>query len=349
MHRTHALQHRGHALRPAALLVLALLAAGTAPAQTLDVNRPEVQRFIGALTAGQGFDREALSATLGTAVVQKNILEAMAKPAERTLTWPEYRARFLTEERIAAGAALWQEQQDVLDRVAAETGVPAEYLLAITGVETYFGRILGRNRVLDALATLAFEYPPRSEYFTRELEQYLLLVREEQLDPLLPVGSYAGAMGAPQFMPSSLRRFAVDGDGDGKRDLWTHWPDVFASVANYFVAHGWQRDAPVLAEATQDGTPDDPAQVKLALEDTVGSLRERGYRFETPLAETAQAMLVPAPTEQSLAWRVGFQNFYVITRYNRSAMYGMAVHDLAQALLARRKALLQAAAEPSAP
>ena len=328
--------------RSAVPALLALLAAGTfatlAGAQTLDVNRPEVQRFISALAEGQGFDRASLSATLGTAVVQKPILETMARPVERTLTWPEYRARFLTDERIGAGLALWQEQAAVLDKVVADTGVPAEYLLAITGVETYFGRILGRHRVLDALATLAFDYPPRSDFFTRELEQYLLLTREEQLDPQAPVGSYAGAMGAPQFMPSSLRRFAVDGDGDGKRDLWTHWPDVFASVANYFLAHGWQRGAPVLAEAQQDGTPDDPAGARLALEDTVASLRGRGYRFDTPLPGTAQAMLVPAPQEQGMAWRVGFQNFYVITRYNRSALYAMTVHDLAQALLERRQA-----------
>ena len=330
--------------RSTALALLALLAAGPASAQNLDVTRPEVQRFIDALAEGGDFDRAALAATLGRAAVQKPILEMMARPAERTLTWPEYRARFLTEERIAAGLALWQQQAAVLDEVAADSGVPAEYLLAITGVETYFGRILGRHRVLDALVTLAFDYPPRSEYFTRELEQYLLLEREEGLDPFAPVGSYAGAMGAPQFMPSSLRRFAVDGDADGRRDLWSHWPDVFASVANYFVAHGWQRGAPVLAEATHEQAPDDPAAARLALDDTVSSLQGRGYRFETSLPGPAQAMLVPAPDERAVGWRVGFQNFYVITRYNRSSMYAMAVHDLAQALLARRQP-----AEPAGP
>ena len=168
----------------------------------------------------------------------------------------------------------------------------------------------------------------------RELEQFLLLAREEQLDPRTPVGSYAGAMGAPQFMPTSVRNYAVDGDGDGHRDLWKSWPDVFASIANYFVAHGWRKDEPVLAEAQwldapATATPDDPAAARLELADSVGSLRGRGYRFDTPLPDSARAMLIPARLEKSLAWRVGFENFYVITRYNRSTMYAMAVHDLA--------------------
>src|SRR5512139_1183864 len=164
--------------------VLALALSGAAGAQNLDVTRPEVQRFITTLTERHGFDAVALAASLGNAVPQKSILEAIAKPAERTLVWWEYRKRFLTEERIAAGLALWKDQESTLSKIAADSGVPAEYLLAITGVETYFGRTMGRNRVLDALATLAFDYPPRSEFFTRELEQYLLLAREEQIDPL---------------------------------------------------------------------------------------------------------------------------------------------------------------------
>jgi membrane-bound lytic murein transglycosylase B len=203
---------------------------------------------------------------------------------------------------------------------------------------------MGRYRVHDALATLAFDYPPRSEYITRELEQFLLLAREESLDPRKPVGSYAGAMGAPQFMPTSLRSFAVDGDGDGHRDLWNNWADVFASIANYFVQHGWKAGEPVLAEARPPARPDDPSTARLALADTVAGLRQRGYAFDTALPGTTPAMLVPAQLQDGLAWRIGFRNFYVITRYNRSSMYAMAVHELAQALAARRHAASQAGA-----
>ncbi|MGC4028638.1 MAG: lytic murein transglycosylase B [Steroidobacteraceae bacterium] len=329
---------------PAATLAFALSWSAGAAAQNLDITRPEVQRFIAGLSEREGMERDAIGVILRDAVPQKSIIELMSRPAERTLAWWEYRQRFLTKERIAAGLALWEQQRVPLERIARERGVPPEYLLAITGVETYFGRTMGRHRVLDALATLAFDYPPRSGYFARELEQYLLLARDEHIDPRKPLGSYAGAMGAPQFMPTSLRNFAVDGDGDGHRDLWGSWPDVFASIANYFVQHGWQPGEPVLAEATAPATPDDPATVPLTLSDTVESLRRRGYVFETSLAADARAMPVPAQLQEGLVWRVGFQNFYTITRYNRSALYAMAVHELAQALGARRRAAQRGAA-----
>ncbi len=333
---------------PAVVLACAALCATGAAAQNLDTARPEVQQFIAGVVERSGLTRDAVSAILRDAVPQKSIIELMSRPAERTLTWWEYRQRFLTRERISAGLALWDQQQAALERIAREQGVPAEYLLAITGVETFFGRIMGRHRVLDALTTLAFDYPPRSDYFTRELEQYLLLAREEQLDPRKPVGSYAGAMGAPQFMPTSLRNFAVDGDGDGHRDLWGSWPDVFASIANYFVQHGWKSGEPVLAEARPPATPDDPAALRLALSETVESLRQRGYSFDTALPADAPALPIAAQLQHERAWRVGFQNFYTITRYNRSTLYAMAVHELAQTLATRRRDAQQAAA-PAAP
>jgi membrane-bound lytic murein transglycosylase B len=189
--------------------------------------------------------------------------------------------------------------------------------------------------VLDALATLAFDYPRRAEYFQNELEQYLLMTREERLNPRQPKGSYAGAMGIAQFMPSSFRRYAVDGSGDGRRDLWQYGPDVFASVANYFVENGWHAGEPVLADAANDAPPDDPAKATAKLSDTVESLRNRGYRFDTALPASAPAMPVPAVLEDRTDWRIGFQNFYVITRYNRSLLYAMAVNDLAEAIAAR--------------
>jgi membrane-bound lytic murein transglycosylase B len=339
------------ALLMAALPALTLAQASTPlpPTKKLDISRPEVQQFITSMAMRHGFSRNALNATLSDAITQSRIIEAMSRPAEGTLSWWEYRSRFLTEERIDAGLALWAAQQPALDRIAAERGVPAEYLLAIAGVETYFGRIMGRYRVLDALATLAFDYPSRSAFFTKELEEYLLIARDEKLDPRTPLGSYAGAMGAPQFMPSSVRRYAVDGDGDGHRDLWLNWPDVFASIAHYLTENGWRRGEPVLSDAQVDTAPDDPAKTRLALNDTVTSLRERGYRFDTTLPASAKAMLVPAQQKDFLQWRVGFQNFYVITRYNRSALYAMAVHELAQALAERHRAALQKPAPKTAP
>jgi len=190
--------------------------------------------------------------------------------------------------------------------------------------------------VIDALATLAFDYPARAPFFRSELEQYLLLVREMRFDPLMVRGSYAGAMGAPQFMPSNYRRFAVDASADGRIDLWSNWPDVCASVGNYLKEHGWNAAEPVLVEAEVD-----PASATsldghmLALNETVASLTAKGVRFESPLPPEAPAMLIAAEEPDGTHWRVGFNNFYAITRYNHSALYAMAVHELATELKRR--------------
>jgi membrane-bound lytic murein transglycosylase B len=319
----------------AALLTGVIAAALPAQGAGLDVARPDVQKFIAKLHKEQGFDRQDLVWTLRDAELQPRIVEIMERPAEAAMPWHQYRARFLTEERIAGGVAVWQQNRAALSAIARDSGVPEQYLVAITGVETFYGRQTGGYRVLDALATLAFDYPRRAEYFQNELTQFLLLAREERLNPRTPKGSYAGAMGIAQFMPSSYRRYAVDGDSDSHRDLWTYGPDVFASIAHYFKEHGWHAGEPVLSDASNDAPPDDPAKAEAKLADTVESLRKRGYRFETSLPENAPAMLVPAVLENSTAWRVGYQNFYVITRYNRSFLYAMAVNDLADAIAAR--------------
>ncbi|MCC6171768.1 MAG: lytic murein transglycosylase, partial [Gammaproteobacteria bacterium] len=212
-------------------------------------------------------------------------------------------------------------------------------VIAIIGVETFYGRIKGSWRVLDALMTLGFEYPPRGAFFRSELEQFLLLAREEKVDPLAALGSYAGAMGAPQFIPSSYRRFAVDGGEDGSRNLFADWDDIVASVANYFKVHGWQAGAPVLVEAQADPSVMatlDPRN--LQLDDTVAGLRDRGIAFEAPVPPETAAILLPAELQDRPNVRVGFGNFHVITRYNRSIRYAMAVHDLAQAISARATA-----------
>jgi membrane-bound lytic murein transglycosylase B len=302
----------------------------------LDTTRANVQQFIARMGERHGFSTAALAAVLAQAESQPSILEAIARPAERALTWYEYRERFVNEQRIVEGIAFWQEHRELLDEISMRQGVPPQYLVAILGVETYYGRLMGRYRVIDALSTLAFDYPPRSSYFTDELEHFLVLTREESIDPLVPLGSYAGAMGAPQFMPRSMRQYAVDGDGDGKRDLWAGWPDVIASVANYFRAHGWQPDAPVLIEAQIDQAhARDLDTRRLELTETVGSLREKGVLFDSSLPNDAAAMLIAADEPHAMRFRVGLKNFHVITRYNRSALYAMAVHDLARELTAR--------------
>lgn len=321
--------------RAASAALLAIAASAQAQNPTLDVARPEVQSFIAEMHREHGFDRQELVWILRDAVPQPRILEIMERPAERSLAWWEYRARFLTEERINAGVRVWQENLDAISRVAADSGVPAQYLVAITGVETFYGRITGGYRVLDSLTTLAFGYPRRAEFFRAELAQLLLLAREEGVQPSSIRGSYAGAMGIPQFMPSSYRRYAVDGANDAHRDLWTWNIDVFASVAHYFNEHGWQRGQPVLIEASHDAAPDDPAKAEAALKDTLDSLRQRGYRFETSLPGNTPAVLVPARLADGIAWRIGLQNFYTITRYNRSLLYAMTVNDLADAIATR--------------
>lgn len=226
-------------------------------AQALDPVRPEVHAFIEKMSTEQGFAAADVGFWLAQARTQQAILDAMAKPAESVLTWQEYKARFLTEQRISQGVDFWLEHRELLDRISLEHGVPPQYILGILGVETSYGRITGKYRVIDALSTLAFDYPPRSKYFIAELEQFLLLAREESLDPTVPLGSYAGAMGPPQFMPRSVRNFAVDADGDGKRDLWSNWADVLGSIANYLKKHGWKSDEGVTVELPPaDSAPD---------------------------------------------------------------------------------------------
>jgi membrane-bound lytic murein transglycosylase B len=313
------------------------LAQATAPSnRPIDPARADVAAFIADMNQKHGFSAEALGQLLGRAESKGFILQAIAKPAERTLRWDEYRPRFVLERRIDRGLEVFGQRQAELDRAQAASGVPVDVILGIVGVETFYGENVGKHRVLDALSTLAFDYPPRQEFFRKELEQYLVMTREESLDALQPVGSYAGAMGLPQFMPSSFRAYAVDGDEDGKRDLWNDWADVFSSVGNYLKVHGWRAGEPVMAPADASNARLDGIDTKLALTETVGSLRARGLRFETDLPESAPAMLVTLRVAGGTEYRVGFTNFFAITRYNRSQMYASAVSDLADAIAARR-------------
>jgi membrane-bound lytic murein transglycosylase B len=313
------------------LAFLTLLVCSGQNALAIDTGRADVKQFIDTMVERHDYDRKVLKKVLREAKSQESILEAISKPAEKTKSWHEYRAIFLTDERINAGAEFWREHEQELSRISHETGVPCEILVGIIGVETYFGRITGKYRVLDALTTLAFDYPPRAKFFKRELEEFLLLVREEKIEASVATGSYAGAMGAPQFMPSSFRAYAVDSSEDGKRDIWSNWTDVIGSVANYFVAHGWQQSKEIVTRATlasgwQGRTPDN----SLNPVETVSSLSHQGVLFATDLPNDDKSQLLMLEGDDGEEYWVGFHNFFVITRYNRSVMYALAVHQLGQ-------------------
>jgi membrane-bound lytic murein transglycosylase B len=296
----------------------------------------EFARFAEDVAGRHGFELDELRQLLSQAKHRQDIIDAMMNPAER-LPWHRYQPIFLKPDRIAQGVVFWDEHEKLLQRISEEYGVPAEILVAIVGVETYYGRHKGKHRVLDALATLGFNYPPRADFFRRELEQYLLLAREEGLDPLEITGSYAGAMGMPQFIPSSYRAYSADGDGDGRRNLFDNTADILASVANYFRRHHWQKDGLIASPALVQGE----AWKKLEDPDLKPARRFDEFRAAgietkaTPKADTPARLLVLEAADGNEYWMT-FNNFYVITRYNRSPLYAMAVFQLSQAIKNQR-------------
>jgi membrane-bound lytic murein transglycosylase B len=315
---------------------LVILGAGVRPAAAIDTHRADVKSFIDEVSDRDSISKRQLRKLLKGAKSQPAIIDAMNRPAEKAKPWYEYRPIFLTEKRIQEGSDFWIAHRQELDRASVKTGVAPEYLAAIVGVETFYGRLTGSYRVLDALATLAFDYPARAKFFRDELEQFILLSRDMGLDPRVVKGSYAGAMGAPQFMPSNYRRYAVDANAHGHIDLWNNWADVCASVGNYLKEHGWNAGEPVLSDAAVD--EDKTAELdgrKLTLSDTVESLKAKGVNFDSSLPPEAPALLIAADEPDGVHWRVGYNNFYVITRYNHSALYAMAVYELASAMKQR--------------
>lgn len=320
-----------HATLCAALL--GLLMAGPA---TAEFDQGQIKQFVDRLVNTHGFDRRALQDTLGQAELRQDILDLIARPAEGK-PWHEYRQIFLDNARIDRGVDFWNANVDALREASDRYGVPAEIIVAILGVETRYGGYTGRHRVLDALATLAFAYPKRSSFFTKELEHFLLLAREEGIEPTEPVGSYAGAMGTPQFMPSSFRSYAVDFDGDGKRDIWADNRDTVGSVANYFQRHGWRRGEPIATVARVDG--DQYQQVVNKGRKPVVSLsdlRSVGVKVEPTWSDELPATLMELDGAHGPEHWVGLHNFYVITRYNHSVLYALAVYQLSQEIIAER-------------
>lgn len=307
------------------------------PAQALDTHREEVRAFIRKMSHEHDFKTAQLQKLFKSAETKQAILDAISRPAERTITWYEYRERFLGPQRIAKGASFMTQHAASLERLRT-AGAPVAEILGILGVETIYGENTGRYRVLDSLTTLAFDYPPRSDFFMGELEAFLLLTREQGVAPDQPLGSYAGAIGPAQFMPSSYRNHAIDGDGDGKINLWNDWDDVLASIANYLEQYGWRSGEAVMADASLAADSPDLSIFgngrEMQLNETVASLRRKGVRFETALPTDAPALLFVLQGKDGPIYRVGFNNFYVLTRYNRSTMYASAVYELGQAITA---------------
>ena len=324
------------------LLLLSLLPAVAAVGKTPDQLR---ESFITEMVTQHGFNRTELKRVLWQARLRRPILEAISRPAEKRLTWGRYRNIFIQPRRIEGGVEYWRENEEILDRAQEKFGVPPEIIVAIIGVETLYGSHTGKFPVLDALHTLGFHYPPRSKFFRSELKHFLLLAREEELDPTRPLGSYAGAMGQPQFIPSSYRSYAVDFDGDDKRDIWHNSADTIGSVANYFARHGWERDAPVtypLSGVSERHRHFLDAGMKPSI--PVAELQNTGIRIEQTLPTSALASLIPLQGSDGEEYWLGLNNFYVITRYNHSNLYAMAVYQLSREILKLRNAKAKQAA-----
>ena len=292
-------------------------------------QRDDVQQFIDEMVEKHGFTRAELTAKFATAKKLEGVLEAIAKPAEKVLTWEDYRPIFVTQKRISRGNDFLKEHQQTLRRAEKEFGVPVEIITAIIGVETYYGRLSGKTQVFDSLVTLGFDYPPRSRFFRSELEQFLLLTREEGVDVKDIRGSYAGAMGMPQFISSSYRHYAIDFDGDGKRDLWNNTADAIGSVANYFKVHGWKSGEQVVVPARVNGQIEETRN-KLKPHTLVSELTRSGVYPLTNVGDHVKATVVTLNGKKGKEYWLGLDNFYVITRYNHSALYAMAVYQLSQ-------------------
>jgi membrane-bound lytic murein transglycosylase B len=323
-------------MRVLTALLLSVLALGAGAARASYADHDHAPAFIQHMVSRHGFAAEEVRRILSKADPQERVLEAMKRPAEKALPWYKYRRIFITNDRIDRGAEFLRQHQATLQAAEQKYGVPAEIIVAIIGVETWYGRNIGSFRVLDALATLAFDYPRRADFFRSELEQYLLMCREEKVDPTGPLGSYAGAMGLPQFMPSSFRHYAVDFNGNGRRDLWNEPADVIGSVANYLASRGWRRGEPVAGQVRGDtDAAEDFEFSRLEPLNRFGEIAGAGVRTDVKAAPDAPAGVLKLEGDDDDEYWVALKNFFVITTYNRSPMYAMAVFQLAQAVKAK--------------
>lgn len=327
-------------LRPQTLICLCFaLFVASSQAKTIDFTqsydkRSEVKRFINEMVEKHDYSQTELMRLFAQVTPRKEILELISRPAERTFNWTSYRKIFYQQERIALAVAFWQEHQAALQRAAETYGVPEEIIVAILAVETKFGRITGRHVIFDALTTLAFDHTRRNDFFRSELESLLIMAKEEQFDPRALKGSYAGAMGMPQFISSSYRSYAIDFDGDGKRDLFNSVPDVIGSVANYFKRHGWQTGQAVtysvLPTKAMQKNDKNCGAYGVKLDSNVAAIRDRGIQLKQTLDGNAKATILCLEKDVGNEYWLGLKNFYVISRYNHSVMYSMAVYQLSK-------------------
>jgi membrane-bound lytic murein transglycosylase B len=323
------------------LTLASLILSTSACAHTPD-TRAKFKSFAAEMEQKHQMPAGEIEALLADTVFRDDIIAAITRPAEAR-PWHQYRPIFLKPDRIRGGVDFWQQNETLLERISRQYGIPPEIIVAIIGVETRYGKFTGRYRILDSLTTLAFGYPKRAEFFRSELEQFLLLSREEQVDPRSTKGSYAGAMGKPQFIASSYRRYAVDGDGDGKRDLWQSDADVIASVANYFKTHGWRPGEPITLQATTNRPNNLQPYVDAGMKPSIRleELLRQGLRPMDSLAlpdpETLSSLIKLDAGTGDEYW-LGLHNFYVITRYNHSNLYAMAAYQLSQEILNAKRA-----------
>ena len=319
------------------LTLAALLVCGASPeAGSTDLDpKSEIEPFVARMAENHGVPARRTRTLLADARVLDSVLEAVRRPAERK-PWYEYRKIFITERRIARGAEFWRQHAHTLTRAAERFGVPPEIIVAIIGVESFYGNHRGRIRVLDALATLGFRYPRRSAFFLSELEAFVLLSGEERLDARGVKGSYAGAMGIAQFISSSYRNYAIDFDGDGSRDLMHSPEDAIGSIANYLSMHGWLPGAAIAVRAEVEGDAFRTlVQQGMKPHASLASIRSNGVRFATYAADEEQGALLEFEITKGHEYWVGLTNFYVITRYNHSRLYALAVFQLAQRIRER--------------
>ncbi|MCK4742943.1 MAG: lytic murein transglycosylase B [Sulfuriflexus sp.] len=322
------------------LLALISLPLIISPVLAGDLSkRKDVQSFINKMQQDHGFDKASLEKLFSKTRIQPSIIKAMTRPAERK-PWHTYRPIFITQSRIDLGVDFWDKHADLLKQAHEKYGVAPEIIVGIIGVETRYGRHTGNYRVIDSLSTLGFDYPPRSKFFLSELKHFLLMTREEKVDPLSLKGSYAGAMGQPQFISSSFRSYAIDFDGDGKRDIWHNPADAIGSVANYFVRHGWKRGEKITQQLDLSVAVDKKLlkEKDLKPSHTVASLRQKGFiNIDKNLNGDALAAIINLEGKTASEHWLGLKNFYVITRYNHSALYAMAVYQLAEKIRQRRE------------
>lgn len=295
-------------------------------------QRTDIQAFAKQMQTKHNYDEKELLALFEQIELRPSVIAAMQKPYEAK-PWHQYRQAFITQARIQDGIAFYKKHEASLKKAEQQFGVPAEIITAIIGVETQYGKNTGSHPVFESLATLAFDYPPRSKFFSSELEQYLLLTKEQGFNPLSLKGSYAGAMGGPQFIASSYRQYAIDFSGQGKKDLINNWQDVIGSVANYFQKNGWQTAEPIVYTATTNNknyaallSPRNNPSPKYSF----AEIKKAGIATTASLADNTPVALIGLEEAEGERLWVGLKNFYVITRYNHSNLYAMAVYELSE-------------------